>query len=246
MEKGIASLGVLVLFSVLAVLLGVGLPIIKSDAPLKASDWLGFAGNIIAAVLAAVAATVAWVAAQRQIRHAARQNSVIAYGALREVLAAINSDIILNREVAVELEMIESDLRVKVPEGEVTPAEAELISRLVQERLRTIRDAEAALERDRANPWGGATERAERDDLIKVVGCYGALCHARIDIFLAMCSGNLDSDELVHTIKWGMLPQDNLEAALAATRRFDKMAKGEMAKIYALMDTHFESVTLLN
>jgi hypothetical protein len=76
------SFGVLALFTVLAVLLSVGLPVINSEASLKASDWLGFAGNIISAVLAAVAATVAWIAAQRQIRRAAQPNSVVAYGTL--------------------------------------------------------------------------------------------------------------------------------------------------------------------
>jgi hypothetical protein len=82
MERGQASLGVLAFFAVLAVLLGIGLPVIKSEAVLKLSDWLGFAGNIIAAVFAAIAAVVAWVSTQRQIREAARQNSVVAYAAL--------------------------------------------------------------------------------------------------------------------------------------------------------------------
>jgi hypothetical protein len=82
------------LFVVLSVLLSTSLPIIKSEAPLKASDWLGFAGNIIAAVFAAAAAAIAWVVAQRQIKHAATQNSVIAYTSLREVLGAMNEDAI--------------------------------------------------------------------------------------------------------------------------------------------------------
>ena len=50
----------LALFTVLVFLLGAGLPVIKSEALLRVADWLSFAGNMIAAVLAAVAATVAW------------------------------------------------------------------------------------------------------------------------------------------------------------------------------------------
>src|SRR5258708_17821142 len=109
MDKGLASVSVFALFTVLAFLLGIGLPVIKSDAPLKAADWLGFSGNMIAAVLAAVAATVAWFAAQRQIKQATRQNSVIAYGALREVLAAINADAILNHKIRGALAYIEAE-----------------------------------------------------------------------------------------------------------------------------------------
>jgi hypothetical protein len=89
-DKGLGAIGVLGLFVVLSVLLSTSLPIIKSEAPLKASDWLGFAGNIIAAA----AAAIAWVVAQRQIKHAATQNSVIAYTTLREVLGAMNEDAI--------------------------------------------------------------------------------------------------------------------------------------------------------
>jgi hypothetical protein len=60
MDKGLASLSVLALFTVLVFLLGAGLPVIKSEALLRVADWLSFAGNMIAAVLAAAAATVAW------------------------------------------------------------------------------------------------------------------------------------------------------------------------------------------
>lgn len=53
---------------VLTVLVTVGAPMVASKTTLELKDWLGFAGNILGALVTLVAAYVAWRAVQRQVR----------------------------------------------------------------------------------------------------------------------------------------------------------------------------------
>lgn len=239
MERGLGSLGVLALFTLLAVLLGVSLPVIKSDAPLKASDWLGFAGNIIAAVFAAVAAVVAWVAAQRQIRQATRQNAVIAYGALKDTLAAINSDIIVVDKLHLDLEMVKSDLRVFDDPRVLSLAEQEIVFAQVRNRLNDLDSSERKLSEQRANPWGGPKERDIREGIITTVSSYVALSRIRADVANMEPLKPTPSDKLA-----AMFSSDLVDEAIRACEEFGKVSNREMANVYHLMDMHFESVTI--
>jgi hypothetical protein len=244
MERGLASIAVLVLFAVLAALLGVWLPIIKSDAPLKVSDWLGFAGNIISAVLAAIAVTVAWVAAQRQIRHAARQNSVIAYGALREVIASINRDAIINLSICTALARIEEELKDMRKKKEINSRLMSLSYSFVGRELNSLKEAKDELEERRENPWGGPKERAVRDNLIRFTETYSVLTKARMGIFEQTVGEMVETEEAASTVEAGILEEESLAAAIEASQRFREVADTEMNRTYALMDRHFESVTL--
>ena len=245
MDKGLASLSVLVLFTVLAILLGVGLPVIKSDAPLKAADWLGFAGNMIAAVLAAVAATVAWLAAQRQIKQATRQNSVIAYGALREVLAAINFDVILNHKIGTALALIEEEAMRLRKSGQVSMTEVRATYIGIYQYIRELQEAESELQERRANPWGGPVERSVRERLIQVVGLYAALSPAKMQMFEGGDATGVSSELAIAPFERGEIEEESLAVAIKASSEFHKAVEAEMSKTYALMDTHFEGVTLL-
>jgi hypothetical protein len=60
-------MGLIVLAVALAVLLTTGAPVANSETGVKLSDWLGFAGNILGALVTLVAAYIAWRAVQRQI-----------------------------------------------------------------------------------------------------------------------------------------------------------------------------------
>lgn len=59
-DPGFGAAGVLVLSTVLAVLLAIGIPIGLAPDPIKISDWLGFAGNVLTGGIAAIAIYFAW------------------------------------------------------------------------------------------------------------------------------------------------------------------------------------------
>jgi hypothetical protein len=244
MDKGLASLSVLAFFTVLAILLGVGLPVIQSEAALKVSDWLGFAGNIIAAVLAAVAATVAWFAAQRQIKQATRQNSVIAYGALREVLAAINADAILNHKIGGALAIIKEEAKRMRKSDQLGMTEVHVHYLGIYQSLRDIQAAEVELEQRRANPWGSPQRRAVRENLIKVVGAYAVLTEAKMQIFERVGAKSVSCELAIAPFERGDIDEESLEVATAAYYQLREAIESEMSRTYALMDKHFESVTL--
>ncbi len=247
MDKGLASLSVLALFTVLAFLLGIGLPVIKSDAPLKAADWLGFSGNMIAAVLAAVAATVAWFAAQRQIKQATRQNSVIAYGALRDVIAAMNADSILNHKIGGALAYIEEEPKCMRKSGPpLTMAEVEFHYLGIYQSLREIKAAEDELQQRRADPWGSAEQRAVRENLIKAAGTYATLTEAKIQIFERINARPVSYELATEPFVLGDIDEESLEFATKAYYQLREVIEAEMSNIFALMDRHFESVTLLS
>jgi hypothetical protein len=246
MEKGIASIGVLTLFTVLAILLGVGLPVIKSEAPLKAADWLGFAGNMIAAVFAAVAATVAWMAAQRQIRQVTRQNSVIAYGSLRDVIAAMNADAILNHKIGGALAyIVEEPKRMKNVGETLTAAQLEFHYLGIYKSLQEIKEAEEEMQQRRANPWGSAEQRAVREKLIRTAGAYAGLTEGKMQIFQHKNYKSVTCENAIARFERGDIDEESLEFAMKAYYALRKTIETEMSKTYALMDRHFESVTLL-
>jgi len=61
----------------------------QASFPDKASEWLGFFGNIIGAMIAIAAAATAWVIAQRQIRFARQESSVVAFDAFCRILDTV-------------------------------------------------------------------------------------------------------------------------------------------------------------
>lgn len=247
MERGLASIGVLTLFILLTILLGVGLPVIKSEATLKAADWLGFAGNMIAAVFAAVAATVAWIAAQRQIRQATRQNSVIAYGALRDVVAAMNADAILNLKIGGALANIEEEpKRMRKVGTQLTMAQVEFHYLGIYQSLKEIREAEEELQLRRANPWGNSEQRAVREKLIETAGAYALFTYAKMQIFERSNQRPVSCEQAIAVFETGNIDSESLAFTTNAHYRLREAVEAEMTKTYALMDKHFEGVTLLS
>lgn len=67
-DRGLAATGLIVLACVLAIFLSIAVPISITPDQIKLSDWLGFAGNVLAAAITIAAAVVAWHAVQRQIK----------------------------------------------------------------------------------------------------------------------------------------------------------------------------------
>ncbi|MGJ5022355.1 hypothetical protein [Bradyrhizobium oligotrophicum] len=66
-DQGFGVVGLIGLGTALALLLTVGIPIILAPEPVKLSDWLGFAGNVLGSGVALLAAVIAWNAVQRQL-----------------------------------------------------------------------------------------------------------------------------------------------------------------------------------
>lgn len=66
-DQGLGAVGLLALATALAVLLTIGTPIILAPDPIKVSDWLGFAGSVLGAMITLGAAFFAWRAVQGQI-----------------------------------------------------------------------------------------------------------------------------------------------------------------------------------
>lgn len=232
LDQGLGAVGLLVLFAALSLILGIGLPIIKSEAALKVSDWLGFSGNMITAVFAGGAAVVAWLSAQRQLRHAAQQNSVIAYGSLREVLAAINDDAITNADVGTMLGMIEHEGNTVPPERMLDKKEMELELIWVKRCVQELAEAHVRLQNDRANPWGGPAERLVRERLVDAVGTYVALAGVKFEMLHGQnaISGK-EFVDMFRDVGW--------KSCNELYEQFRRMTKAEMDRVYAMMDEHF-------
>lgn len=67
LDQGFGAIGLLLLAAALSLLLTIGIPISVSRDSIELKDWLGFAGNVLGAFVALLAAIVAWQAVQRQI-----------------------------------------------------------------------------------------------------------------------------------------------------------------------------------
>lgn len=102
-DHGLGAIGALSLTAALAVLLTAGIPILLAGDPLKVSDWLGFAGSFAGAMVALIAAVIAWRAVQRQIetqmRIADRQSALAEYEALRKLSTIISNENIIARRL---------------------------------------------------------------------------------------------------------------------------------------------------
>jgi len=68
--RGLAPIWLIALALVLGVLITVFAPILASPDPVKLSDWFGFAGSFVGAMVALTAAALAWRAVQGQIGQA--------------------------------------------------------------------------------------------------------------------------------------------------------------------------------
>jgi hypothetical protein len=237
-DHGLGALGVLAFFVALAVILGVGLPVIKSDAPLKVSDWLGFAGNMIAAVLAAVAATVAWIAAQRQIRHAAAQNSVVAYAALRDVLRGVEEELRANRKIGSGLNLIQAYLESCKLHDEPDEALMQLNAKEIDAHVKGIVEGIDNLNGSTTFPWGGPRERKLRAELLEISTKY------QIDFRLKRlrsCGEHLSIKALED-----MAMNDLHKQVRDVSHQFSTVIEAERERLIALMDRQFAGFTMLS
>lgn len=226
-DKGMGAIGVLALFVILSVLLSTTLPVIKSEAPLKVADWLGFAGNIIASVFAAGAAVVAWIAAQRQIRHAALQNSVIAFGTLKGILEALNADFNATHKIAMALDSIE---------GWVEFSGVKSLD-LVEESVKELMEAAEKLSSATAEASGTPSTRKMRGDLLSHLHIYLALLN--INMALGMGEDGKQTDDF---------PIDQLvgkpfKQVESESKHYAVALRNEMDRIHSLIDDHFSHFT---
>lgn len=94
---GLTPLAILGLAVVLAVLLTAGIPIVMAPEPVKVSDWLGFFGALVGAMVTLGAAWIAWNAVQRQITAqaniAGHQFALQSYEILHRLAATLEDEL---------------------------------------------------------------------------------------------------------------------------------------------------------
>ncbi len=87
---GLDPLWLISLAMVLGTLIVTLIPIsIATGDPIKSSDWIAFAGNVVAGVTTLIAATIAWFAVQRQIQVTVQQATLLQ----QETFDAISADL---------------------------------------------------------------------------------------------------------------------------------------------------------
>lgn len=94
---GLTPIAVLVLFTALTLLLTAGIPILLAPEPVKVSDWLGFSGAVVGALVTLSAAIIAWRAVQQQIEAqriiAERQAAIQSYDVLHRLATTLEDEL---------------------------------------------------------------------------------------------------------------------------------------------------------
>lgn len=232
-------MGLLVLFALLGVLLCVSLPVIKAEGAVRVSDWLGFAGNVVGALFAMIAAGVAWVAAQRQIRHAAKQNAVVAYDSIRNVLSSINKDLMLIQAARVGMVGVETAAAVWSREPPETVEHFRVIVDMLNGYNKTIATALDELAQRRAESWGSSVDRATREEMLEVA--LTAMVFFKVNLIVWT-----DAETLPDVSDFrGMLLPDAFQQMIEATDKAEATAKNERNRLYEMADKHFSSFAVV-
>lgn len=97
---GLTPIAILVFATILVGLISIGMPFTFAAEPLKLTDWLGFAGNLIGAMITLGAAVAAWLAVQSQLAEqraiSNRQSAIQSYGVLHELASVLENEIRLS------------------------------------------------------------------------------------------------------------------------------------------------------
>lgn len=127
------------------------------EAPKGLNDWLGFFGNILAALMALLAASIAWIAAQQQIKSARQQSSVLAYETLQTVLRDLSNEEKFLSEVlrtSNEIRLLRNRIRAGItvvqphqyaPDPRITYQELSVLGDKLEQLIPTVADAELTL-----------------------------------------------------------------------------------------------------
>lgn len=103
---GLSPLWLISLSLVLGTVIVVLLPVaIATGDPIKASDWVGFAGSVVGGAMTVIAALVAWFAVQKQISAqqliAERQMAIQAFDALVRHVEELRSEQVLQQNIRI-------------------------------------------------------------------------------------------------------------------------------------------------
>ena len=97
---GLTPIAILGLATILVGLISIGMPFTFPAEPLKLTDWLGFAGNLISAMITLGAAVAAWFAVQSQLvaqrAISNRQSAIQSYGVLHELASVLENELRLS------------------------------------------------------------------------------------------------------------------------------------------------------
>lgn len=87
-SPGLTPVGLLIFATALSSVVTIGIPYILDKEPIKSSDWLGFAGAFLGAMVALIAAAYAWRGVQVQIAALQKATSLALIGREEERLEA--------------------------------------------------------------------------------------------------------------------------------------------------------------
>jgi hypothetical protein len=175
LDEGIGAVGLLALATALAVLLTAGIPVALAPDPVKVSDWLGFGGSLAGALVALIAAAVAWRAVQKQITAqaeiAAKQMAIQAFDTLVRHVEDLRADYALQaqiRRICMQLYRIANDQL----DGRQTHTLSAAKAAFEQERLDLIKAYEE-IEHTQGRRWllpksGGERYRMEKATLLLI------------------------------------------------------------------------------
>jgi hypothetical protein len=105
--------------------------------------------------------------------------------------------------------------------------------------LNRLLEGENELREHRSNPWGGPNERFAREKVIDVVGNYAVAAAAHMELCLRW-----RYLRQMGIWPYGLSEDSSLAAALKVFDDFRDIIEAEMKRVYALLDRHFESITL--
>jgi hypothetical protein len=142
---GLTPIAILVLFVALTFLLSAGIPIVLASEPVKVSDWLGFSGAVVSALVTLGAAVIAWRAVQRQIEAqrviAERQAAIQSYDVLHRLATTLEDELRLAfalAEVATRASIID-EFRQKQPVDIITAGLLHSQYQSTKDRLKAVR-----------------------------------------------------------------------------------------------------------
>lgn len=157
----------LLLAGLLATWLGIAGPIVDSITKGTPSDWLGFAGNMLAAVCTLAAAVIAWRAVQPQLAELQKQSTQKQYEQLRGRARELEDERILIFEItsAVDImgrQLLDARTTLQINGHPLPPA----VAGLVDFQRNQVSAAVDTLRKTLGPPWGTLTIQRARIELL--------------------------------------------------------------------------------
>ncbi|CEG07188.1 hypothetical protein BN961_00571 [Afipia felis] len=162
LDPGLSAIGLLVLFAALACMLAVSLPLVKSDPSVHTSDWLGFSGSIIGALIALTAAMIAIKPVKSQLAEMTRQNDHVSHERLCDRAAKLTNELSLITTVAAKIDVVQ----IAMADVNVDAVDKTVAFAAYEQACDELNDCVKDLQVARGFVWGMSQQQANRDHFI--------------------------------------------------------------------------------